>query len=218
MDVHNIIREIESHMNGPVSNSMKNFGIGYKLNYGVSIPLLRDIAQKYKGNHELALELFQREIRECKIVASMIADPSSLTGEQIDNWAQSFTNIEIVEQVCSNLLWKSEYALSRSIEWCLSCNELLQRAGLIIAARSANNQDAKDIVFEPYLDIIDNFDDDVIAPLKSPIEFTLRQIGKRNSSFREKVLNLAQKMADSDNEHRAWIGSQILFELSENEN
>jgi 3-methyladenine DNA glycosylase AlkD len=217
MDVNIVIREIESHMNGPVSNSLKNYGLGYKLNYGVSIPQLQSIAQQYKGNHELALQLYNREIRECKIIASMIADPEILTGEQIDNWAQSFTNIEIVEQVCSNLLWKSEYALSRSIEWCLSLDELMQRAGLIIAARCARNLEIKNIVFEPYIDIIDNLDENQVATLKSPIEFTLRQLGKRNESFRDKVLTLAQNMVDSENEHRAWIGGQILFELSEDE-
>jgi 3-methyladenine DNA glycosylase AlkD len=206
-----IMKEIKQRANGPVSQSLVSFGLNYGINYGVSIPELQLIAEKYKTNHDLAQLLFHQNIRECKILASIIADPEKVTGEQIDNWSQSFSNLEIVEQVCSNLLWRTDCALSRSIEWCLGDDELLQRAGLIIAARSATNPDIKDIVFEPYIEIIDNYTETHTSRNKGSIEFALRQIAKRNSYFKDKVIKLAQSMADSEDEHRAWIGGQILF-------
>ncbi len=91
------------------------------------------------GDHELALELFREEIRECKLLATMIDDPELITGEQLDEWANDFTNPEIVEQVCGNLFWRTGYALSRSIEWCLDDDELFQKAGLLIIARKASD-------------------------------------------------------------------------------
>jgi 3-methyladenine DNA glycosylase AlkD len=215
MEVQEIIDEIKRHMHGSVSENLSNLGVDYKMSYGVSIPELQQIAKNYIGNHKLALDLYQLEIRECKILASLIDDPKMITGEQIDEWAQSFTNVEIVDQVCSNLLWKSEYALSRSIEWCLSSDELMQRAGLIIAARSAVISEIKDNVFESYLEIIENIDPENIVYNKSTIVFALRQIGSRNSYFREKVIALAQRLAEAANEHEAWIGSQILFDLED---
>ena len=202
-------------MNGAISQSLSELGIEHKVNYGVSIPELQRIAKDYTGNHELALSLYEQDIRECKLLASMIDDPKLVTGEQIDNWAQSFTNHEIVEQVCSNLLWKTDRALSRSIEWCLSDNEFLQKAGLIIAARSASNINAKNIVFEPYLEIIEGFESETFCAQKVSIEFALRQIAKRNPEFKQKVLGIANKLASSSNEHKAWVGSQILFEFEE---
>jgi 3-methyladenine DNA glycosylase AlkD len=217
MDVQRIIKEIQSHMNGPVSSSLTNFGIDYKVNYGVSIPELQKIAEPHIGDHELALALFNEEIRECKIIATIIGDPQKITGEQIDSWADSFTNIEIVEQACSNLLWKSEYALSRSIQWCLTDDEFMQRAGLILVARNATDKEVKDIVFEPYINIIDSYDNEQIAQNKGPIEFALRQIGKRNNNYKDKILELAQTFSASDDEHRAWIGGQLLYEFSEEE-
>ena len=215
MEIQEIIEKIKRHMHGSVSEALSQHGIEYKVNYGVSIPELQNIAQNYIGNHNLALELFQLDIRECKILASLIDDPSKVSGEQIDKWAQSFTNVEIVEQVCSNLFWKSDYILSRSIEWCLSCDELMQRAGLIIAARTASNLDIKDTVFDPYLEVIENFDDSQFAYNKSTIAFALRQIGKRSDEFSEKVIALAQRIAESEDEHRAWVGNQLLFDLEE---
>lgn len=217
MDVQRIIQEINRHMNGPVSESLTQRGFSYKVNYGVSIPELKSIARKYTGNHELALALYEEDIRECKLIASMIDDPKKVTGEQIDNWAQSFNNHEIVEQVCSNLIWKADCALSRSIEWCISGNEYLQKAGLIIAARSASNTNINDNVFEPYLTVIDGFDQKVFSQQKNSIEFAMRQIANRNPLFREKVLSLAQSFASSSDEHRAWVGSQLLFNFASEE-
>lgn len=215
MGTQEIIEEIKRHMHGSVSESLSQHGIDYKVNYGVSIPELQNIAKNYVGNHKLALELFQLDIRECKILASMIDDHTKITGEQIDEWAQSFTNVEIVEQICSNLFWKSDYVLSRSIEWCLSCDDLMQRAGLIIAARTAKNLEIKDTVFDPYLEVIENFDDSQFAYNKSTITFALRQIGKRSDIFSDKVIALAQRLSESEDEHRAWVGSQLLFDLEE---
>lgn len=213
--IKEIVERVKQHMSGTVAQSMENLGVSYKLNYGVNISELREIAKDYLGDHELALALFQEDIRECKILASMIDDPEKVTGEQIDNWAQSFSNVELVEQVCSNLFWKSDYALSRSIEWSLSNDELMQRAGLIIAAHSAFNADIKDSVFEPYLEIINNFDDNEIATNKNSIAFALRSFAKRNDNFKENVLSLANTLAESEDVHRAWIGGQLLFELDQ---
>ncbi|HCX99484.1 MAG TPA: hypothetical protein DG754_05015 [Bacteroidales bacterium] len=211
MDVQRIIQEINRHMNGPVSESLTQRGFSYKVNYGVSIPELKNIAAQYNGNHELALALYEEDIRECKLIASMIDDPKKVTGEQIDNWAESFNNHEIVEQVCSNLIWKADCALSRSIEWCLSGDKYLQKAGLIIAARNASNTNIKDKIFIPYLDVIDGFDREMFLQQKNPIEFALRQIANRNSSLKEKVLKLAQTFTASSDENRAWVGAQLLF-------
>lgn len=215
MELQRIIQEVKRQMNGPVSQSLSELGIEYKVNYGVSIPELQSIAKDYTGNHELALSLYEQDIRECKLLASMIDDPKLVTGEQIDNWAQSFTNHEIVEQVCSNLLWKTDCALSRSIEWCLTDNEFLQKAGLIIAARSASDINVKDIVFEPYLEIIEGFESETFSAQKVSIEFALRQIAKRNTLFKQKVLAIAKALTNSSDEHKAWVGSQILFEFEE---
>jgi 3-methyladenine DNA glycosylase AlkD len=210
-----ILQEIKSHQNGDVSVSMAQMGIIYGVNYGVSIPMLKVIAEGYKNDHELALMLFNQDIRECKILASLIDDPKKVTGEQMDLWSQGFVNHEVVEQVCGNLFWKTECALSRSIEWCLSSDELLQKAGMIIAARRASDTEVKDAVFEPYIEIVENFDGEQMAQTKVSATYMLRKIALRNDNFKLKVLSLAKGMAESNDENRAWVGSNLLYELEE---
>lgn len=207
--------QIMHRANGEVADNMRRAGIIYKVNYGVPIPDLKELSKPYKGDHDLALELYKEDIRECKILASLIAEPEKLTGEQIDEWAAEFTNPEIVEQVCGNLLWKSEYALSRSIEWCLSTDELMRKAGLLIIARKASDTTLKESLLEPYIGIIENMTDDMTDLTQSAAQFALRQIAKRSPSLVAKVMEAASRMTESENELAAWVGNEILFELTE---
>ena len=216
MKLQIIIEEIKNRRNGAISHNLSYLGLNYKVNYGVIITELKEIAESYKYDHQLALSLYQQDIRECKILASMIDDPKEVTIEQMDTWSQDFTNTEIVEQTCSNLFWKSEFGLSKSIEWCLSNNEFLIKAGLILVGRIATSKEIiKEVVFAPYIDIIDGYDENTMANCKNNIEFALRQIALRNATHKQKVIAIAEKMSTANNEHRAWIGDQLLFELED---
>lgn len=207
--------QIMHRANGEVAENMRRAGIIYKVNYGVPIPELKEMSKPYKGDHGLALELFKEDVRECKILASLIADPEKLTGEQIDEWATEFTNPEIVEQVCSNLFWKSEYALSRSIEWCLSTDELMRKAGLLIIARKASDTTLKESILEPYVGIIENMAEEMTDLTQSAAQFALREIAKRSPTLAARVMETASRMTELENELAAWVGNELLFELSE---
>ncbi|BDX38148.1 peptidase [Tenuifilaceae bacterium CYCD] len=207
--------QIRHRMNGEVADNMRREGVIYKVNYGVSIPELQQIAKGFKGDHELAIELYNEEIRECKIIASMIDDPALVTGEQIDDWSNEFDNPEIVEQVCGNLIWKSEFALSRSIEWSLTNDEFLQKAGLTIIARKASDTTIKDSIFEPYIGIIENMSETISEITQNAANFALREIAKRNQHLKELVLKAAQTLTESENEIAAWVGNEIIFEFTD---
>ncbi len=208
-----IVSKIRQLRNGDTADSMTRMGIIYPINYGVSIPNLKEIAAEYVGNHDLALTLFEQDIRECKILASLIDDPAKVTGEQIDQWSASFTNIEIVEQVCSNFFWRVEYSLSRSIEWCLGNDSLLIKAGLIIVMRCATDKSIKDGIFEPYFEIIENLPEGNEFDYGNYAVGALRQIAKRSDSLKEKARQTSQNLSNSECDVKAWIGNQLIFEL-----
>ena len=56
MDVHETIKDIKGQfrlfMNGVVSQSMREKGLDYKLNFGIELPRLKEIAARYEKNHE----------------------------------------------------------------------------------------------------------------------------------------------------------------------
>ena len=64
--------QLRMAMNGTASASMREKGLAYKLNFGVELPRLKQIAAQYEKNHELAQALWKENIRECKILAGML--------------------------------------------------------------------------------------------------------------------------------------------------
>ena len=76
MDLHEQLKEIKTQlrlsMNGAVSQSMREKGLVYKLNFGVELPRIKAIAETYEKDHSLAQALWKEDIRECKIMAGRL--------------------------------------------------------------------------------------------------------------------------------------------------
>ncbi|MDY2605735.1 MAG: DNA alkylation repair protein, partial [Alloprevotella sp.] len=50
--------QLRLSMNGAVSQSMREKGLVYRLNFGVELPRIKDIAAGYEKNHSLAQALW----------------------------------------------------------------------------------------------------------------------------------------------------------------
>ena len=70
------LKEIRSSfrllMNGPVSQSMRDKGIDYKINWGVPLMELKRMSTEYGKDYDLAIELWKDHVRECKLLATMM--------------------------------------------------------------------------------------------------------------------------------------------------
>ena len=67
MDLHEQLKDIKTQlrlsMNGAVSQSMREKGLVYKLNFGVELPRIKGIAAAYEKDHTLAQALWKEDIR-----------------------------------------------------------------------------------------------------------------------------------------------------------
>ena len=102
--------DLRRSMNGIVSTSMRQKGMDYKLNFGVDIPRLRQLANGYEQDTALAEFLWKQETRELKILATMLYQAEKLDLENAERWVREIPNHEIREQICMNLLQKSGFA------------------------------------------------------------------------------------------------------------
>jgi len=82
-------------MNGIVSASMRQKGVHYKLNFGVSIPEIRNIAQSYEPNEELAKWLWNEDVREHKILATLLYPLEAFKEEMAATWVGDICYQEI---------------------------------------------------------------------------------------------------------------------------
>lgn len=122
-------------MNGPASQSMREKGLKYKLNWGVPVPTLKAMAKDYGKNYDLAIELFKEDIRECKILATMIMPPERMLPEIIDVWMEQTTQNEIAEQLAFNLLQYLDYAPMLAFEWVATDKPIYKLTGYHLLSR-----------------------------------------------------------------------------------
>ena len=99
-----IKRSFRSVMNGVASHSMREKGVGYKLNWGVSLVHLREMADNYGKDYDLAIALWKEDIRECKILATLIMPADQLLPEVADIWLEQTASQEMAEMLAANLL------------------------------------------------------------------------------------------------------------------
>ena len=139
MDIQQQVKEIKQSfrqmMDGSVAASMRTKGVDYKLNWGATLPRLREKAEEIGKNYDLAIALWKENVRECKILATMIMPPNEVLPEVIDIWMEQTPTQEIAEQAAFNLYQYLPYAPEKAYTWMASSEPLYQLCGFHIVAR-----------------------------------------------------------------------------------
>jgi len=135
LKVKEIKQSFRQMMDGVVAKSMRDKGVDYKLNWGATIPRLREKANAYGKNYDLAIALWKEDVRECKILATMMMPADQVLPEVIDIWMEQITSQEIAEQAVFNLFQYLPYAPEKAYTWMASDQPLYQYCGFHILAR-----------------------------------------------------------------------------------
>ena len=122
-------------MNGVVAQSMRDKGVGYKINWGVGLPALRQMASEYGKDYALAVELWKEDIRECKILATLIMPASAMEADLVDIWVSQLPNVEMAEMAAFNLFRHLDGAKGHALTWLASGNVLEQVCGYNVLSR-----------------------------------------------------------------------------------
>jgi 3-methyladenine DNA glycosylase AlkD len=215
VEYDNILKKLKTLSNSKAVEGMAKYGITAKSTYGVSIPNLRKIAKETGVNHDLAQQLWASDIRETRILASMVDDLKMVTEEQMERWVKDFDYWEICDQCCMNLFEKARFAYQKCVEWSSREEEFVKRAGFVLMARLAvSDKKAKDRQFENFLPIIKREATDNRNFVKKAVNWALRQIGKRNLTLNRKAIETAREIQKTDSRSAKWIASDAIRELT----
>ena len=139
MDIQQQVKEIKQSfrqmMDGAVAASMRTKGVDYKLNWGATLPRLREKADELGKNYDLAIALWKENVRECKILATMLMPADEVLPEVIDIWMEQTPTQEIDEQAAFNLYQYLPYAPEKAYTWMASSEPLYQLCGFHIVTR-----------------------------------------------------------------------------------
>ncbi len=208
-----ILKVIKLRQSGEVSEAMGQQGIEYKLNWGVSLLDLREIAQNYESDHLLALKLWNKQWRETMILATLLDEPSEVSEEQMDFWTKSFVNTEIAEQASTNLWVKSKFAFIKALEWCRGKKHIVRFTGVHLMGRLAIvDKQAIDEMFDPFFDELPTLAKD--TKLFTPLYRAVIAMGARSKYLNNQCVELAKTCQLSDSENAIKLGEQLFGELT----
>jgi len=162
--VKDIKQSFRQMMDGQVAQSMRQKGVDYHLNWGATILRLREMTDEIKTEdaYSLAIALWKENIRECKILATMLMPPDELLPEVADIWMEQTETVEIAEQLAFNLMQHVPYAAEKAFLWISSAEDLPQICGYHILSRLFMRKQ------EPNERGINEFMDQALAALQSP--------------------------------------------------
>jgi len=214
MQFEEIIKKLKSLSDKRIVRGGQKYGIKSRNMLGISIPKLRKLAKEIGKNHELAVKLWNSEIHEAQILASMVDEPDRVTERQMEKWVKDFDSWAICDQVCSNLFDKTPYAYQKAIEWSKKEKEYVKRAGFVLMATLAvHDKKAPDEKFIRFFAIIKREASDERNFVKKAVNWALRQIGKRNQYLRKIAIETAWKIQKINSKSARWIASDAIREF-----
>jgi hypothetical protein len=137
--ITNIKNSFRLRMNGVAAKSMRDKGVDYKINWGISIPQLKEMAKEYGKDYDLAIELWKENIRECKILAILIMPSEKMIPEIVDLWMEQTNSLEIAELASFILYQNLDYAPLLAYRWMASEKEIEQICGYLVLGRLFKN-------------------------------------------------------------------------------
>ncbi len=150
-----LLRQLVREKNGEVVDNMERRGISYPLNYGVSLPTIKQIVVQCGCGTDDALArfLYQQQVRELKLAAFFIADATALAIDNLPFWTAGIKNAELAENFASALLAKSSI-VREAVGQMISSDDTMQSYAALVCvvkAPDAFTKAEKDAFVERYL-------------------------------------------------------------------
>jgi 3-methyladenine DNA glycosylase AlkD len=194
---------------------MQHFGINNTAALGVRVPAIRLLAKQIKTDHPLALALWQTNIHEARLLASMLADPQLISSKLMDDWVNDFNSWDLCDQCCGNLFVQTKWVDAKIIKYSKLEKEFVKRTAFVLmAVMAVHRKELPNAHFLPYFPMIEAAANDERNFVKKAVNWALRQIGKRNEWLLEKAIASAQRIDLQETKSAKWIAKDALREFA----
>ena len=215
--IKEIKKKLRTRENGPASEAMGNLGIKYKRNHGLSVKQIKQIAEPYLNDHELAVELFKEDVREFRIMSFVIENAETVSEEQVNEWVCSLTDSEQAEQIAINLLVYNTNFYKKIADWAKSENQYVRRTAFVLIARIAMYH-KKNYPIKEYLKLVElcrvHANDESIIVAKA-ISWGLRRMGRLDKELYYVVLDISEELNLRKTHYTQLVAEEITYELND---
>lgn len=121
-------------MNGVTAQSLREKGLEYHLNWGANILHLRELASEYEPDVNLAIALWKEDVRECKIMATLLMPHAGFSSDLAMLWIEQVRSQEIAELLVHNLLQHVSYASDLAFQLLAEADDTRRLVGFNLMA------------------------------------------------------------------------------------
>ena len=213
--VDEILRKLEKRGSKANREGMARYGIVADKVFGVSVETIRSMAKDLGRDHSLALALWDTGWYEARMMTPFVDEPSRVTSSQMDAWARDFDNWAICDGLCFHLFDKTEHKWKKIQQWSNRKDEFVKRAAFaLLAGVALHDRKEGDPPFMKSLQLIERAADDERNFVKKGVSWALRSIAHRNKTLHAASLDLANRLAASDDRTERWIGKDVLKDIT----
>lgn len=212
-----IIREIRKQcrlaMNGVASTSMREHGLEYKLNFGLMIGQIKDIADRQTAHAALAEQLWTEQTRELKILATLLYPIASFTQDRANQWVKEIPNQEIREQVCLNLFQELSYARDLAETWSKSDDKSIRTTGYWLLARLfVSKKTIEDLSINDFKYITNDIVDESLF-VRNAASIALKHIGRQSKEDADIILRHIEVYQNDNDPIKQEAYNTLAFEF-----
>jgi len=215
MDKREVLAWLKRRGTRRTVEGMARYGIKAKRAFGVPMGALLSLRKRLGKDHALATALWESGWYEARLLAALVGDPQLVTRRQMNAWAAGFENWGDCDTVCFHLFDRTPFAWEKARQWSASPREFVKRAGFaLMACLALHDKAAPDQRFLAFLSLIEKGAHDERNFVKKAVNWALRAIGRRNLPLNEAALEVAKRLALSQETSCRWVGKDALRELS----
>ena len=194
---------------------MARYGIVAPNAFGVSMKTMQALAKRIGKDHALAGALWKSGWFEARMLATLVDDPGRVTGPQMDAWACDFDNWAICDTACFCLFDRTPHAWRKVRQWASSPREFVRRAAFaLLASLAGHDKSAPDAKFLALQPRIERGACDERPFVRKGVSWALRRIGGRSPALHAASVELATRLARSDDASSRWVGRDVLRDLT----
>ena len=135
MSAQDIRKQFRLLMNGVTAQSLREKGMDYHVNWGASLGHLRELASEYEKDYDTAATLWQDDVRESKIMATLLMPIEQFPMELAMQWISQTRTQEIAEIAVMNLYQHLPYAKEMALRLIQDEDAMQQLHGYNIMSR-----------------------------------------------------------------------------------
>lgn len=214
MTCDKILEELNNLSSEKHKENVVRVGIPKENSMGVSTVDIRKLAKSIAKSNTLAMELWNTNYHEAKLLAVLLFDKKTVSLEDVSILMNDVFSWDLCDHLCKNLIIKIKYYQSLIFDWCNSGNTYFKRAAFTLIASTVIHEKAvSEDEIDSYLKLIKENSIDEREHVKKAVSWALREIGKKDFECQEKAALLAHELKSSANKSQSWIGKDALKEI-----